>query len=148
SHRIPSNTSRRHGPRRRSGSRRSTKRDSHRSKVRTDARLPFAPDAVTMRATPMVNRKLIRPNLAEMKERFSPNRPPSPGPGAPPREREAPQPGVREPASRRRQVPPENTSAEAFYYVKQMTNRTPMVVVLDTGDELRGHIEWYDRNCI
>ena len=49
---------------------------------------------------------------------------------------------------RRRQVPPENTSAEAFYYVKQMNARTPMVVVLDNGDELRGHIEWYDRNCL
>jgi len=93
----------------------------------------------------MVNRKLIRPNLAEMKERFSPNRPPQPGAPAP--EREGAPSGGREPG-RRRQVPPENTSAEAFYYVKQMTNRTPMVVVLDNGDELRGHIEWYDRNCI
>jgi RNA chaperone Hfq len=49
---------------------------------------------------------------------------------------------------KRRQVPPENTSAEAFYYVKQMTSRTPMVVLLDNGTELRGHIEWYDRNCL
>jgi len=23
-----------------------------------------------------------------------------------------------------------------------------MVVVLDSGEELRGHIEWYDRSCI
>jgi len=23
-----------------------------------------------------------------------------------------------------------------------------MVVVLDDGEQLRGHIEWYDRNCI
>jgi RNA chaperone Hfq len=29
-----------------------------------------------------------------------------------------------------------------------MNNRTPMVVVLDNGDQLRGHIEWYDRNCL
>ena len=97
----------------------------------------------------MVNRKLIRPNLAEMKERFSPNRPTAAGtaPGAVAPEREAAPGAAREPG-RRRQVPPENTSAEAFYYVKQMTNRTPMVVMLDNGDELRGHIEWYDRNCI
>ena len=91
----------------------------------------------------MINRKLVRPNLAEMKERFSTNRAQQPGvePTAPE------QGGSREP-NRRRQVPPENTSAEAFYYVKQMTNHTPMVVVLDNGEQLRGHIEWYDRNCI
>ena len=91
----------------------------------------------------MINRKLVRPNLAEMKERFSTNRPPQSGAEPAPAE----QGGARE-QNRRRQVPPENTSAEAFYYVKQMTNHTPMVVVLDNGTELRGHIEWYDRNCI
>ena len=78
-----------------------------------------------------------------MKERFSTNRPPQAGAEAAPAEHGAP----RE-QHRRRQVPPENTSAEAFYYVKQMTNHTPMVVVLDNGDQLRGHIEWYDRACI
>jgi sRNA-binding regulator protein Hfq len=49
---------------------------------------------------------------------------------------------------RRRPVPPEQTSAEAFYYLKQMNSRTPMVVVLDNDEQLRGHIEWYDRSCI
>jgi sRNA-binding regulator protein Hfq len=29
-----------------------------------------------------------------------------------------------------------------------MDNRTPMIVVLQDGEELRGTIEWYDRNCI
>jgi len=77
-----------------------------------------------------------------MKERFSTNRPPQAAEAAPAEH------GAAREQHRRRQVPPENTSAEAFYYVKQMTNRTPMVVVLDTGDQLRGHIEWYDRNCI
>ena len=112
----------------------------------------------TLLATPMVNRKLIRPNLAELKERFAPNRPPQgiAGPsGVSTPEREPQQSvgagqagqGPRE-QHKRRQVPPENTSAEAFYYVKQMTGRTPMVVILDNGAELRGHIEWYDRNCI
>ncbi len=80
-----------------------------------------------------------------MKERFSSNRAQqSSGTETPQAEQQAPQ---RE-QHRRRQVPPENTSAEAFYYVKQMTNHTPMVVMLDNGTELRGHIEWYDRNCI
>ena len=91
----------------------------------------------------MINRKLVRPNLAEMKERFSNTRSPQPGSdGA------LPEPATGREPNRRRQVPPENTSAEAFYYVKQMTNHTPMVVVLDNGEQLRGHIEWYDRNCI
>src|SRR5216117_2476217 len=70
------------------------------------------------------NRKLIRPNLSELKDRLSPRQP------------------------RRKQVPPEQTNAEAFYYLKQMNSRTPMVVVLKDGEELRGVIEWYDRNCI
>ena len=96
----------------------------------------------------MVNRKLVRPNLAEIKEKFAPNRMPM---GVPPAQpgtgREAPH-GGGAPAPRRRPVPPEQTSAEAFYYLKQMNNRTPMVVVLDNGEQLRGHIEWYDRSCI
>ncbi len=71
----------------------------------------------------MTNRRLIRPNLAEIQERI-PARPP------------------------RKPMPPEATSAEAFYYLKQMNSRTPMVVVLDSGEELRGIIEWYDRRCI
>ncbi len=97
----------------------------------------------------MVNRKLIRPNLAEIKERYSSNRPPvsvPPVQGAPPREYGPG--GHGGPPPRRRPLPPESTSAEAFYYLKQMNNRTPMVVVLDNGEELRGHIEWYDRACI
>jgi RNA chaperone Hfq len=78
-----------------------------------------------------------------MKERFSTNRAPQSGADSAPAE-----PAAQRDQNRRRQVPPENTSAEAFYYVKQMTNHTPMVVVLDSGEQLRGHIEWYDRNCI
>ena len=85
----------------------------------------------------MVNRKLIRPNLAEIKERFSHNR--SSGP------REAPGNGS---AHRRRPAPPEHTNAEAFYYLKQMNNKTPMVVILEGGERLEGHIEWYDRGCL
>src|SRR3989441_3773816 len=71
-----------------------------------------------------VNRKLIRPNLSELKDRLGPRQP------------------------RRKQIPPSETNAEAFYYLKQMNSRTPMVVVLKDGEELRGVIEWYDRTCI
>ena len=110
-----------------------------------------------------MNRKLVRPNLAELKEKFAPQRAPQAGTGAVTSEHDAPEthPATHHPPQqhggaggqhgqpgRRRQVPPENTSAEAFYYVKQMNSRTPMVVVLDNGDALRGHIEWYDRACI
>ena len=71
-----------------------------------------------------MNRKLIRPNLSELKDRLAPK------------------------GQRRKQVPPEQTNAEAFYYLKQMNAKTPMVVVLKDGEELRGVIEWYDRTCI
>ncbi len=49
---------------------------------------------------------------------------------------------------RRKQSPPEQTNAEEFYYLKQMAARTPMVVVLRGGEELRGWIEWYDKNSL
>ena len=45
-------------------------------------------------------------------------------------------------------APPEQTNAENFYYQKQMQSRTPMVVVLQDGEEIHGVIEWYDRSCI
>ncbi|MBI4462311.1 MAG: RNA chaperone Hfq [Acidobacteria bacterium] len=72
-----------------------------------------------------MNRRLIRPSLAEVQEQIRP--------GAP---------------SRKKPVPPEQTHAESYYYVKQMQARTPMVVVLTDGEVLRGTIEWYDRDCI
>jgi len=45
-------------------------------------------------------------------------------------------------------APPEQTNAENFYYQKQMQARTPMVIVLQDGEEVRGIIEWYDKNCL
>ena len=51
-------------------------------------------------------------------------------------------------AVRRKRTPPEQTNAEEFYYLKQMTARTPMVVVLTDGEELRGWIEWYDKGSL
>lgn len=47
-----------------------------------------------------------------------------------------------------RPAPPENTSAENFYYIKQMNSKTPMVIVMTDGEEIRGSIEWYDRTCL
>jgi sRNA-binding regulator protein Hfq len=47
-----------------------------------------------------------------------------------------------------RPAPAENTNAESFYYVKQMSSKTPMVIVLTDGEEIRGCIEWYDRTCL
>ena len=89
----------------------------------------------------MVNRKLVRPNLAEIKERMANNT-------APAREGKKREGGNHHGHPRRRPAPPEVTAAEAFYYLKQMNHKTPMVVILDDGEELRGHIEWYDRGCI
>lgn len=78
-----------------------------------------------------MNRKLIRPTLAEVRERD---------------QRDQHRRNTNDP--NRKRVPPEQTHAESFYYKKQMDNRTPMVIVLQDGEELRGSIEWYDRGCI
>jgi host factor-I protein len=51
-------------------------------------------------------------------------------------------------ASGKKTVPSEQTNAENFYYQKQMQSKTPMVIVLRDGEEVRGYIEWYDKNCI
>jgi len=47
-----------------------------------------------------------------------------------------------------RQAPPEQTNAENFYYLKQMNSKTPMVIVMTDGEEIRGWIEWYDKTCL
>ncbi len=48
----------------------------------------------------------------------------------------------------RKPAPPEQTNAENFYYQKQMQARTPMVIVLQDGEEVHGIIEWYDKTCL
>lgn len=73
------------------------------------------------------NRKLIRPTLEELKDRM--NR----------RNHQPPQKKV---------VPPDQTNAENFYYMKQMQSKTPMVIVLRDGETLEGVIEWYDKTCL
>ena len=71
-------------------------------------------------------RKLIRPSLAQVRR----------GQGL------SPSPGGR------KVVPPEQTNAESYYYLKQMQSKTPIVVRLVDGEELRGWIEWYDKDVI
>lgn len=68
-------------------------------------------------------RKLIRPPLSEIRRDAAPR-------------------------GTRKGAPPEQTNAESFYYLKQMQARTPVVVRLVDGEELRGWIEWYDKDAI
>jgi host factor-I protein len=91
----------------------------------------------------MTDRKLIRPNLRDYKTaRREPHET---------REREEEGSASSSGgfgATRRKQVPPEQTNAESFYYLKQMGTKVPMVVVLMDGEELHGWVEWYDKDCI
>lgn len=88
----------------------------------------------------MMNRKLVRPNLQEVKRRYSER---SNGDSHESMSRDN---GTVHP--RRRSAPPDQTNAEAFYFLKQMNSKTPMTVVLDDGERINGHIEWYDQHCI
>lgn len=72
-----------------------------------------------------MNRKLIRPNISEVKDK----------------ERNSSK-------NKRKPMPQDTTRAEVYYYLKQMNNKTAMVVVLKDGEILKGFIEWYDKNCI
>ena len=103
----------------------------------------------------IVNRKLIRTTLAEVKGKA----------------REIPQPRERSNGSSRaasensgqaraaqpqhtpvqvkkRVPPPSETNAEIFYYKKQIDAHTAMVIVLLDGEEIEGTIEWYDRGAL
>ena len=71
-----------------------------------------------------LNRRLIRPSLNEVKEQMNSRR------------------------VQKKSVPPDQTHAESFYYVKQMQAKTPMVFVLRDGETLHGVIEWYDKCCL
>ncbi|HEY0794245.1 MAG TPA: hypothetical protein VGD64_00555 [Acidisarcina sp.] len=42
----------------------------------------------------------------------------------------------------------ESSHAEAFYFQKQVQMQTPLVFVLDDGEQIEGVIEWYDRNVV
>jgi host factor-I protein len=86
---------------------------------------PPAPSSGSEPAAELGPRKLIRPALSEIRR----------------------DQGLRPPSSRK-MVPPEQTNAEAYYYLKQMQSKTPIVVRLVDGEELRGWIEWYDKDVI
>jgi host factor-I protein len=103
------------------------------------------------------NRKLIRPTLARVENHG--NHGAAPAPAGERRERtERHERMERPPQSERgdrglgvggkKATPPEQTNAENFYYQKQMQSRTPMVIVLRDGEEIRGIIEWYDKTCL
>ncbi len=109
-----------------------------------------------------MNRKLIRPNLSELKDRLGISAKSGggealtqvpaaltpggePNPAANPSAATAPQ-GLGSP--RRKIAPPEQTNAESFYYLKQMQSKTPMVIVLQDDEKVRGVIEWYDKHCL
>jgi host factor-I protein len=88
---------------------------------------PAEPSAAAEGADELGPRKLIRPSLARvLRDQGVPSRGPS----------------------SRKMVPPEQTNAEAYYYLKQMQSKTPIVVRLVDGEELRGWIEWYDKDVI
>ena len=71
-----------------------------------------------------MNRRLIRPNLSEIKEKMKSEQ------------------------VKKKLHPPFDTFAENYYYLKQMNKRTPMAVVFVDGERVEGYIEWYDRNCV
>jgi host factor-I protein len=71
-----------------------------------------------------MNRKLIRPNLSEIKDKMSRD------------------------SSKKKVHPPSETHAENYYYLKQMNKKTHMGVVFNDGETIEGYIEWYDKNCI
>ncbi|MFW6136663.1 MAG: RNA chaperone Hfq [Candidatus Aminicenantaceae bacterium] len=70
-----------------------------------------------------MNRKLIRPNISDFKEKKT-----------------------RE--SKKKPHPEFATHAENYYYLKQMNKKTLMVLVCTDGEKLEGHIEWYDHYCL
>jgi len=71
-----------------------------------------------------MNRKLIRPNFSEYKEKMA-----------------------RETAKKKTH-PAYDTHAENYYYLKQMNKKTLVAVVLTDGEKVEGLIEWYDKDCI
>ncbi len=86
------------------------------------------------------NRKLIRPTLSRAEHIRNEN--------AMVERRERAERPVTTGQSGKKTAPPEQTHAENFYYQKQMQSKTPMVIMLQDGEEIHGVIEWYDRNCI
>ena len=96
------------------------------------------------------NRRLIRPSFNRTETRSAE---PRNGDNGDMRERrERPSNGARPDrggaGAGKKTLPPEQTHAENFYYQKQMQAKTPMVLVLQDGEEIHGVIEWYDKYCL
>ena len=70
-----------------------------------------------------LNRRLIRPNLAEIREKENHE------------------------AAKKKILPPYDTHAENYYYLKQMNKKMRMAVVFQDGEVVEGFVEWYDRHC-
>jgi host factor-I protein len=113
-----------------------------------------APAGVNAEKDNFANRKLIRPTLPRAENHG--NHAPAPSPVPSMERRERPERHDRGERSERpmgggggkKLAPPETTNAENFYYQKQMQSRTPMVIVLQDGEEIHGVIEWYDKTCL
>jgi len=97
-----------------------------------------------------VNRKLIRTTLADVKARREQAQQHRPNGNAPSgmREQRSGPPQPQNSQNRKRQPPPTETHAEIYYYKKQIDAHTPMVLVLEDGEEIEGTIEWYDRGAL
>ncbi len=109
-----------------------------------------------------MNRKLIRPNLADVKSQerdyersgelrgaavrntapTAPDRANKQAPVADSAESHAQNAGTK------RRPPQTETNAEIFYYKKQIDSHTLMVIVLQDNEKIEGTIEWYDRNAL
>lgn len=115
-------------------------------------------------------RKLIRPPLKELQEKLDaskrlPTKPPLKPPTAPPvaakaappaaaaaahppqQQQQQPAPQQQGGAQKGPAAPPEQTNAENFYFAKQISMKTPMVVVLRDGEKVTGTVEWYDKHA-
>ena len=99
-----------------------------------------------------MNRKLIRTTLADVKarrdqvqQRDRQNGNAGQGGMGQPRPGQPPSSAMQQ---RKRQPPPFETHAEIYYYKKQIDAHTPMVLVLEDGEEIEGTIEWYDRGAL
>jgi sRNA-binding regulator protein Hfq len=105
-------------------------------------------------AVEATNRRLIRPSFQEAKERviekklIPPIKSQTGKPQGSPQGGGAKSQGAAKGQGPRKTSPPDSTNAENFYYVKQMQQKTPMVVVLRDGEEVSGVIEWYDKACL
>ena len=117
-----------------------------------------------------MNRKLIRPNLTEVKTRdariaggkmresrdgdgaaataAAPKRPVAAAASTPKTALNNDGDSFAPSGAKPRRVPPTETNAEIFYYKKQIDSHTLMVIVLTDGEEIEGTIEWYDRHAL